>query len=47
VAGSHRDAHKVVHDYLNVDEDIVWETAQRDIPLLIAELERIVAGGTP
>jgi uncharacterized protein with HEPN domain len=39
--------HKVVHDYLNVDEEIVWETAQRDIPLLITEIERIVGGGAP
>lgn len=39
--------HKVVHDYLNVDEEIVWETAQRDVPLLISELERIAPGSPP
>ena len=33
---------KVVHDYMNVDEDIVWETANRDIPPLIEQLQAIV-----
>jgi len=32
---------KVVHDYMNVDEDVVWETALRDIPPLIAALENL------
>jgi uncharacterized protein with HEPN domain len=30
---------KVVHDYLNVDEDIVWDTATREMQPLIAQLE--------
>ena len=34
--------HKVVHDYLNVDEDVVWQTATQDLPPLIALLERLV-----
>lgn len=34
---------KVVHDYLNVDEDVVWDTVQSDLPPLIAELERILS----
>ena len=33
---------KVVHDYMNVDEDILWETAARDIPPLISALEPLV-----
>ena len=33
---------KVVHDYMNVDEDIVWETAIGDMPPLIAALEGLV-----
>lgn len=33
---------KVVHDYMNVDEDIVWETGIRDIPALISALEPLV-----
>jgi uncharacterized protein with HEPN domain len=31
--------HKVVHDYLAVDEDVVWETVQSDLPRLISLLE--------
>jgi len=34
--------HKVVHDYLYVDEDLVWKTAIEDIPNLIIALEKIV-----
>ena len=33
---------RIVHDYLNIDLDVVWETAHRDIPTLIAELEQVV-----
>lgn len=34
--------HKVVHDYLDVDEDIVWEVVTSDLPSLVSALERIV-----
>jgi uncharacterized protein with HEPN domain len=27
--------HKVVHDYLGVDEDIVWQVVREDLPTLI------------
>jgi uncharacterized protein with HEPN domain len=33
---------RIVHDYLGVDEDVVWEVARNDLPSLIAVLERIV-----
>ncbi|MEM9275237.1 MAG: HepT-like ribonuclease domain-containing protein [Cyanobacteria bacterium P01_F01_bin.143] len=33
---------KVVHNYLNVDEDIVWETAKNDFAPLVSELEKIL-----
>lgn len=33
---------KVVHDYLNVDEDIVWDTVTNELPSLVEELERIL-----
>jgi len=33
---------KVVHDYLNVDEDIVWDTVLNELPSLVNELERIL-----
>jgi uncharacterized protein with HEPN domain len=35
--------HKVVHDYLGVDEDIVWQVVTEDLPQLVATLELIVA----
>ncbi len=32
--------HKVVHDYMGVDFDIVWQVVRVDLPGLIHELER-------
>ncbi|MFO7693926.1 MAG: HepT-like ribonuclease domain-containing protein [Vicinamibacterales bacterium] len=34
--------HKVVHDYLGVDEDIVWQVVTQDLPPLIVSLEKIL-----
>jgi len=34
--------HKVVHDYLGVDEDVVWQVVTEDLPKLLAVLEGIV-----
>lgn len=34
--------HKVVHDYLEVDEDIVWDVVTADLPSIVTALERIV-----
>ena len=34
---------KVVHDYLDVDEDVVWDTVKNDLPFLIVELEKIMS----
>lgn len=34
--------HKVIHDYLGVDEDIVWQVVTGDLPKLAVALERIV-----
>ena len=34
--------HKVVHDYLNVDEDIVWDTARREMQPLADQLRAII-----
>ncbi len=31
--------HKVVHDYMDVDEDVVWKTSVEEIPRLVAALE--------
>ena len=34
--------HKVVHDYLGVDEDIVWQVVTDDLPRLVTALEPLV-----
>ncbi len=34
--------HEVVHDYLGVDEDIVWQVVTADLPRLVAALEPLV-----
>jgi uncharacterized protein with HEPN domain len=34
--------HRVVHDYMAVDKLVVWKTLTDDLPLLIAQLEKIV-----
>lgn len=39
--------HKVVHDYMNVDEDVVWRTATQELDPLIVELERLVPPVSP
>jgi uncharacterized protein with HEPN domain len=31
--------HKVVHDYLDVDYDIVWEVVTKDLPRLVESLQ--------
>mgnify|MGYP001194033290 CR=1 FL=1 len=38
---------KIVHDYMDVDEDIVWDSVVHELPLLISELERIVPAENP
>lgn len=42
--------HKIVHDYLNVDDDIVWLTATVEMGPLVTQLKNIVSpdeGGAP
>jgi uncharacterized protein with HEPN domain len=34
--------HKVVHDYLGVDEDIVWQVVTQDLPALVETLDPLV-----
>lgn len=34
--------HKIVHDYLDVDFDVVWEVVTKDLPDLISQLVPIV-----
>ena len=35
--------HKIVHDYLDVDEDIVWIVVTQNIPAVLRQLEVIAA----
>ena len=37
----------LIHDYDDVDLDVVWNTAQRDLPPLIARLETYLAANPP
>ena len=37
----------LIHDYDDVDLDVVWETVQRDIPSLIAQLETYLKANPP
>lgn len=34
--------HKIVHDYMHVDFDIVWGVTTHDLPLLVAQLRPLV-----
>lgn len=35
--------HRVVHDYLHVDYDLVWGVVKRDLPPLVKALSRLVS----
>jgi uncharacterized protein with HEPN domain len=35
--------HKVVHDYMGIDEDVVWRTAREEVPRLGALLAQLVS----
>jgi len=37
--------HKVVHDYMSVDEDIVWRTVTEELEELVARLVPLLAPG--
>lgn len=39
--------HKVVHDYLGIDEDIVWQVVTEDLPKLVTALEPIIPRTPP
>ena len=34
--------HRIVHDYMRVDEDILWEVVTNDLPELLPFLEEIL-----
>jgi uncharacterized protein with HEPN domain len=35
--------HKIVHDYIHVDYETVWETVANDLPLLALQLRAILS----
>jgi len=37
---------KLVHDYLEVDYDLVWEVVTADLPILLPRLEALLAGAS-
>jgi len=37
----------LIHDYDDVDLDVVWDTVQRDIPPLVVRLEKYLAANPP
>jgi len=39
--------HKVVHDYMGVDEDIVWQVVTDDLPALVSALAPLVPPEPP
>jgi uncharacterized protein with HEPN domain len=34
--------HRIVHDYMDVDYDVLWEVVNRDLPHLVTALEKIL-----
>jgi uncharacterized protein with HEPN domain len=33
---------RIIHEYFNIDLEVVWETIRDDLPALVEQLERIV-----
>ena len=38
---------RIIHEYDDVDLAVVWDTVQDDLPLLIAELEKVIPPEEP
>jgi uncharacterized protein with HEPN domain len=34
---------KIVHDYLEINQDVIWDTVQNDLPMLKTLVERLLA----
>ncbi|MBE9203989.1 DUF86 domain-containing protein [Synechocystis salina LEGE 06099] len=32
---------KIVHDYFNTDNDVIWETIKNDLPSLVSQLNKL------
>jgi uncharacterized protein with HEPN domain len=39
--------HKIVHDYMTLDEDVLWQVVTSDLPPLVAALEKVVSLDSP
>ena len=39
--------HKIGHDHMHVQDDILWSVVANDLPTLLAQLEKIVPAGGP
>lgn len=37
----------VIHEYFGVDEDILWDVVQHKIPVLLGEVQRLIASEFP
>ena len=37
--------HRLVHDYFDINLDLVWEVVVKDLPPLVAALERLLQAG--
>ncbi len=39
--------HRIVHDYMDVDEDIVWDVATFELPALVKKIKPLAPPPTP
>ncbi|MCZ6651687.1 MAG: DUF86 domain-containing protein [Planctomycetota bacterium] len=39
--------HRIVHDYMDVDEDLVWDVATFELPALVKKIEPLSPPPTP
>ena len=42
-----RQRHKIVHDYLTVDFDLVWDVTSFEIPALMPKLRALLPAAAP
>ena len=35
--------HRIVHDYMRVDEDVLWQVVNNDLPVLLPLLEKVTS----
>jgi len=37
--------HRLVHGYFDIDLDVLWQTVQQDLPLLVEKLKAALRAG--